>query len=95
MAGALTNWVALALIFYTVDRSGAHETVSGTVVETSSYLHSGGDRRGEDSHVSAVVDFEGHRYKVEPGDRFEQGQVVSVEVRRGRLTGYPYFVQAW
>jgi hypothetical protein len=86
---------ALALIFYTVDRTGSYETVTGTVVETSSYVHNGRDRRGEHTHVSAVVEYEGHRYKVEPGDRFQQGQAVSVEVRRGRLSNYPYFVQAW
>ncbi len=87
--------MALALAFYYVDRSGASETLSGFVVETSTYLHSGRDARGEHSHVSAVIEYEGHRLKVEPGDRFRQNQVVSVEIRRGRITGYPYFVQAW
>ena len=89
--GLLTVAVAL----YYVDRSGASETLSGTVVQTSTYMHSGRDARGEHSHVSAVIEFEGHRQKVEPGDRFRQSQVVSVEIRRGRITGYPYFVQAW
>ena len=84
-----------ALAFYYLDRSGASETISGTVVETSSYVHSGTDAQGEHSHISAVVDYEGHRQTVEPGDRFQQGQAVSVEVRRGRITGYPYFIQAW
>ena len=87
--------LTMVLAFYYVDRSGASETLSGTVVETSTYLHNGRDARGEHSHVSAVLEYEGHRHKVEPGDRFRQSQVVSVEIRRGRITGYPYFVQAW
>ncbi len=87
--------LTMALAFYYVDRSGASETLSGTVVGTATYMHSGRDARGEHSHVSAVVEYEGHRRKVEPGDRFTQSQVVSVEIRRGRITGYPYFVQAW
>ncbi len=87
--------LTMALAFYYMDRSGASETLSGIVVETSSYVHSGRDAQGEHSHVSAVIEFEGHRQKVEPGDRFRQSQVVSVEIRRGRISGYPYFVQAW
>lgn len=86
---------ALALAFYAVDRTGTTETLSGTVVKTSTYLHSGRDTQGEHSHVSALLEYEGHRYRLEPGDRFQQGQAVSVEIRRGRITGFPYFVQAW
>ena len=87
--------LTMALAFYYVDRSGASETLSGTVVETSTYMHAGRDAQGEHSHVSAVLEYEGYRHKVEPGDRFQQSQVVHVEIRRGRITGYPYFVQAW
>ena len=85
----------LALLFYLVDRSGPIETVAGSVVETSSYLHSGTDGSGEHSHLMAVLEYEGHRFKLDRADRYQTGDAVSVEVRRGRMTGYPYFVQAW
>jgi hypothetical protein len=85
----------LAFVFYLVDYSGPREVLQGTVVETSSYTHSGGDRAGEHTHVAAVLEYEGSRYTLKPGDRFRRGDRISVEVRRGRITGHPYFVQAW
>ena len=85
---------ALVFIFYLIDRSGPLETVNGVVVETRSYTHSGGDRSGAHTHVEAVLEFEDHRYTLQPGDRFAEGQLIQVEVHRGRITGYPYFVQA-
>ncbi len=52
----------LALLFYLVDRSGPVETIAGSVVETSTYLHSGRDSQGEHSNVAAILEFEGHRF---------------------------------
>ena len=97
--GRYIGWVvlgtpALAFLIYQVDRSGPLETVDGMVVETRSYTHNAGDRQGPHTHVEAVLEYEGHRHTVRPGDRFRQLDPVQVEVRRGRLTGYPYFVQA-
>lgn len=85
----------LALAFYLVDRTGPVETIAGSVAETSSYLHSGTDGSGEHSHWTAVLEYEGHRFKLDRADQYQKGDAVSVEVRRGRLTGYPYFVQVW
>ncbi len=85
----------LAFLFYLADRSGPLDTIQGSVVSTSSYVHSGRDAQGEHTHVSAVLEYEGYSYTLAPADRFQQGDTVSIEIHRGRLTGHPYFVQAW
>ena len=85
----------LVLLFYMIDRSGPFETVGGSVVEISSYLHSGQDGQGEHSHQIATLEYEGHRYKLDRADTYRNGDAVQVEVRRGRITGYPYFAQSW
>jgi len=88
---------ALALVFiaYLFDRSGPLETIDGLCVDTRSYTHTSTDGEGPHTHVEAVLEYERHRYALRPGDRFKIGEPVTVEIRRGRLTRYPYFEQAY
>ena len=86
--------LALLFVLYLIDRSGPLETVDGFCVDTSRYNHSGTDG-GTHTHVEAIVEYEGHRYSVRPGDQFAVGDPVAIEVHRGHFTGYPYFNQAY
>ena len=91
-------WILGALIllfaFYRVDRTGPPETIPGTVVEMRPYTHTGGDQQATHTHQSAVLEYEGHTNVIQSGDRFRLGDVVTVEIQRGRFTGYPYYIQA-
>lgn len=86
--------LAVLVAFYAIDRTGATETIAGVVVDTTSYDHAGTDRQGTHTHVAAVLEYEGKTYTIQPADRYNVGDEVIVEVLRGRLTGYPYFIQA-
>ena len=94
IGAAVLGTAALIYLFYLVDRTGPSQKIDGRVVETHAYPHSGDDQAGPHVHIEAILEYEGHRYKLEPGDRFKPGDAVTVEVHRGRFTGYPYFVQA-
>ncbi|MGD8376262.1 MAG: hypothetical protein PVF68_08980 [Acidobacteriota bacterium] len=84
LAGAV-----LALAFYYIDRSGETETLEAVVVETGTYPHT--TRSGAHTHTEATVEYEGHRYTVRPADNLRTGETLQVKIRRGRITGYPYF----
>ena len=85
--------IVLAFVFYYIDSSGATETVNGVVVKMGTYDH--GTRQGTHTHSEATVEFEGHRYTIRPASNLNLGDPVSVTVRRGRITGYPYFETAF
>ena len=78
-----------ALAFYYVDRSGAVENIDAVVVDTGTYTHTTAD--GSHDHREATVEYEGHRYTIQPADNIQLGGSVRVTIRRGRITGYPYF----
>lgn len=81
--------IVLGFAFYYLDRSGPVETVEGVVVDTGTYVH--GTRSGSHTHNEAVVEYEGRRYTIRPADNLGLNDPVAVTVRRGRITGYPYF----
>lgn len=82
--------IVLALAFYYIDRSGGTETLDALVVETGTYTHTT-RTGGAHTHTEATVEYEGHRYTVRPADNLRTGETVRVNIRRGRITGYPYF----
>ena len=87
---------ALGLLFigFLIDRTGPEESLVGEVVETRNYEHNSGDQQGSHTHVEAIIEFEGKRHTLSPADRLRRGDRVYVLVRRGRFTGYAYFVSA-
>lgn len=90
----LLGGVVLLAALYLIDRGGPLETIGGVVIDTSTYNHTTG-QQGSHTHIEAVLESEGHRFSLRPGDGFQVGDPVTIEIRRGRLTGYPYFQQAY
>lgn len=84
--------IVLAAAFYYIDQGSTEDTLDGVVVDLGTYSHS--TNSGRHTHTEAVVECEGRRYKVRPADNLSLGDPVAVTIRRGRLTGYPYFERA-
>lgn len=74
------------------DRSGPEELVDAEVTETRLWRHVPQDGRKPHPHTVATLRIEGLTdVSIEKADGYERGQRIPVWVRRGRITGRPYF----
>jgi hypothetical protein len=88
--GVLAPVLALPVLWL-VDCTGQEETVQAEVLRTRLWRHvpQGGQAH---THTSATLVIEGlTEATLERGDGLERGQRIPVRIRRGRLTGWPYF----
>ena len=66
--------------------------VRAEVVESRLWRHSSGDGPSH-THTAATLQIEGlNEITVDRADDYERGQRVAVWVRRGRISGWPYFL---
>jgi len=86
--------IALVLLvptLWTIDRSGAEVAVDATVIQTQQYPHYN-ETSGAHTHLRATLLVDGKSEQViERADTYQRGQKVKVWVRKGRITGWPYF----
>jgi len=76
---------------YAFEHNGSQELVDAEVIETRLRRHYG--RGAPHSHTSATLKIEGlSEAAVDRADGYERGQRVPVWIRRGRLSGWPYFL---
>jgi hypothetical protein len=81
---------ALGLLAY--EYSGPDELVEAEVIETRRWRHQADDGSSH-PHTSATLKIEGLRETtLERADGYERGQRVLVWVRRGPISGWPYFL---
>jgi type VI protein secretion system component VasK len=72
--------------------SGPEELVEAEVIETRRWRHQANDGSSH-PHISATLQIEGLREAtLERADSYERGQRVLVWVRRGPISGRPYFL---
>jgi len=87
------GWVLLILLAPTLwafDRAGPDEIVQAVVIRTSPWTHF--TKNGSHPHQRATLMLEGRTEKViQKADNYTRGQRVPVWIRRGRLSGWPYF----
>ncbi|MEE8537193.1 MAG: hypothetical protein V3S71_04245 [Acidobacteriota bacterium] len=83
--------VGLAVGLWAYDRSGPQELVQAEVTRTQQYQHvtQGG---GAHSHTRATIRIEDWvEAALERAPNVQRGQKIQVWIRRGRLSGRPYF----
>ena len=74
------------------DRSGSQETVDAEVIETRRWRHTAQDGTSH-PHLSATLKIEGlSEATLDRADGYQRGQRVPVWIRRGRISGWPYFL---
>ncbi len=72
------------------DRTGPDEIVQAVVIRTSRWTHF--TNNGSHPHLRATLSLEGRTEMViQKADDYTRGQQVPVWIRRGRLSGWPYF----
>lgn len=72
--------------------SGPQELVEAEVIETRRWRHVAQDGSSH-PHTSAILRIEGlSETKLERADGYERGRRVPVWIRRGRITGWPHFL---
>ena len=77
---------------WTFEHSGPQERVEAEVTETRRWSHypQGGDPH---QHVAATLQIEGlSEITLQRADGYERGQRVQVWIRRGRISGWPHFL---
>ena len=73
------------------ENAGSQELVDARVIETRLRKHY--TDAGAHSHTSATLQIEGLSEAVlDRADGYERGQQVPVWIRRGRISGWPYFL---
>ena len=79
-----------AAAVYAFDRGGPQETIAAQVVETRVYPHTpqGGEAH---THTDVVVEYDGKRRTIKKADTLTKGDWVEIDVRRGRLSGWPHY----
>ncbi len=83
--------VILIPLLWTFDRSGDEVAVDATVIQTQQYNHYN-EKSGAHTHLRATLLVDGQSEQViERADGYQRGQRVKVWVRKGRITGWPYF----
>jgi hypothetical protein len=86
--------VALVLLpaaLWAFDLSGPEEIVEAQVLQTRFWRHRPANARPH-NHTRAILIIEGlNEVNLDQADGLSRGQRVSVWIRRGRLSGYPYF----
>jgi hypothetical protein len=84
--------VLAALGLWALEYSGPEELVEAEVVETRRWRHQADDGSSH-PHISATLKIEGlSEATLERADSYERGQRVLVWVRRGPISGWPYFL---
>ena len=84
--------VLLIPVLWTLERSGPQELVRAEVIETRMWRRAAGDGTSH-THGAATLLIEGlTETTLGRADAYERGQRVAVWVRRGRITGWPYFL---
>ena len=74
------------------DRSGSQLTVDAEVIETRRWRHMADDGSSH-PHTAATLKIEGlSEFSLNRADGYQRGQRVPVWIRRGRLSGWPYFL---
>jgi hypothetical protein len=74
------------------DRSGPQETVEAEVTETRRWRHTAQDGTSH-PHIAATLTIEGlSEFSLDRTDGYQRGQRVPVWIRRGRISGWPYFL---
>ncbi len=76
---------------YAFEHNGSQELVDAEVIETRLRRHYGSG--APHSHTAATLQIEGlSEAAIDRADGYERGQRVPVWIRRGRLSGWPYFL---
>ena len=84
--------VLAALGLWAWEYSGPEELVEAEVIETRRWRHQADDGSSH-PHISATLKIEGLRETtLKRADSYERGQRVLVWVRRGPISGWPYFL---
>ena len=84
--------VLAALGLWAWEYSGPEELVEAEVIETRRWRHQANDGSSH-PHTAATLKIEGlSETTLERADNYERGQRVLVWVRRGPITGWPYFL---
>ncbi len=74
------------------ERSGSQELVEAEVIETRRWRHFATDGTSH-PHISATLQIEGlSETTLERADGYERGQRFPVWIRRGRISGWPTFM---
>jgi hypothetical protein len=74
------------------EHSGSEEQTEAEVTETRLWRHfpQGGESH---THVAATIQIEGlSKARLERADDYERGQRLQVWIRRGRISGWPHFL---
>jgi hypothetical protein len=88
----ITVAVVVAPGLLVLECSGAEELVEGEVTSTRRWRHFAADGTSH-PHTSAKLLIEGlSEGTVERADDYERGQRVPVWIQRGRISGWPYFI---
>ncbi len=83
--------VLAVLGLFFLEYSGPEELVEAEVIETRRWRHQADDGSSH-PHISATLKIEGlSETTLERADSYERGQRVLVWVRRGPISGWPYF----
>lgn len=85
--------VLLAPALMIIECSGPKELAEGEVTAIRTWRHVAADGTSH-PHTAAKLLIEGlSEGAVERGDGYERGQRVPVWIRRGRITGWPHFIE--
>lgn len=83
--------VVLVPILWAFDCTGPEEIVKAEVIRTQRWRHIT-RQTGPHTHIRATLLIEGRsKTTIDQGDAYQRGQWVPVWIRRGRLSGWPYF----
>ena len=75
-----------------LERAGPQELIDAEVIATRSWRHIAPNGTSH-SHRAATLQIEGlSETSLERADGYERGQRVPVWIRRGRISGWPYFL---
>jgi hypothetical protein len=84
--------VLVVLGLWTLEYRGPEELVEAEVINTRRWRHQADDGTSH-PHISATLKIEGlSEATLERADSYERGQRVLVWVGRGRISGWPYFL---
>lgn len=84
--------VLAPLALWGLEQSGPEELVEAEVVETRRWRHQADDGSSH-PHIAAKLKIEGlSEATLERADDYERGQRVLVWIRRGPISGWPYFM---
>ena len=89
-AGIVAAVLAIPVL-WSFENAGPQERVDAQVIETRLRKHY--TDAGSHSHTSATLQIEGlSEAVIDRADGYERGQRVPVWIRRGRISGWPYFL---